>query len=86
MVTWPVIIFKTHLRAWLTLYLCEKRSVPFLAHYSGLAIRVTVVSALCSEPFLSDSVDGTTGVVVYNRALAARGRFAVSCSCKRIHS
>ena len=76
MVTWPVIIFKTHL----TLYLCEMRSVPFVARYPGLAIRVTAVSAMCSEPFSSDPVDGTTGVVVFNRAPAVRRRLAVSCS------
>ena len=78
MVTWPVVMYcNTHLMAWLMLDHCEKRSVPFLTHYPGLTTRATVISALCSEPFSSDSVDGATGVIVYNRALTARGRFAI---------
>ena len=64
--------------------MCEKRSVPFLAHYSGLAVRVTAVSV--SEPFLADPADGAAGVIVFNRAPAVERRLAVSCSCKRTRS
>ena len=64
--------------------MCEKRSVPFLALYSGPAIRVTAVSV--SEPFLADPADGATGVVIFIRASAVKRRLAVSCSCKRTRS
>ena len=64
-----------HLVAKLMLDSLIKRSVPFLALCQGPVVRATPVPIVCSEPFLTVSMDRAVGLGSLNRESAVNGRF-----------
>ena len=64
-----------HLVAKLMLDSLIKRSVPFLALCQGPVVGATPVPIVCSEPFLTVSMDRAVGLGSLNRESAVNGRF-----------